>query len=111
MVDQELIERVIRLSVPERLELIELLTQSLRIELAMQAHQPTKQTELRSAEIAEETTRALAAIERLAQSFSLDLPPDSSLRRILGVVPSDAVPMTKDAVRNLIANYLIEKHS
>jgi hypothetical protein len=42
MVDHELIERVTRLPVPQRLELIELLTHSLREELAQQ---PTITTE------------------------------------------------------------------
>jgi len=41
----------------------------------------------------------LTAVERLALSYNLDLPLDSSLRPILGVVPSGAVPMTKDEVR------------
>jgi hypothetical protein len=53
----------------------------------------------------------LIAVERLALSYNLDVPLDSSLRRILGVVPSGAVPMTKDEVRDLITDYLVEKHS
>jgi len=110
MVDQELIERVTRLPVPARLELIELLTHSLREELAP-AHQQARAPEPVSTEDDQETTSRLAAVERLAQSLNLDLPLDSSLRRIIGVVPSGAVPMTKDEVRDLITDYLIEKHS
>jgi len=67
MVDHELIERVTRLPVSQRLELIELLTHSLREEL----------------------------VERLALSYNLDVPPDSSLHRILGVVPSGAGSSTR----------------
>jgi hypothetical protein len=111
MVDHELIERVTRLPVSQRLELIELLTRSLRGELAALAQQPASAPAPGTTEGDEETTRVLTAVERLALSYNLDVPLDSSLRRILGVVPSGAVPMTKDEVRDLITDYLIEKHS
>jgi len=42
----------------------------------------------------EETTSVLTAVECLAQSLNLDLPLDSSLHRIMGIVPSTAVPIT-----------------
>ena len=111
MVDHELIERVTRLPVSQRLELIELLTHSLREELAAPVRQPSSAPAPGATEADEETSRVLTAVERLALSYNLDVPPDSSLHRILGIVPSDAVPMTKDEVRDLITDYLIEKYS
>ncbi|HEX9370291.1 MAG TPA: hypothetical protein VF897_04770 [Roseiflexaceae bacterium] len=111
MVDQELVERVTRLPVPQRLELIELLTHSLRAELAAEAHEPVRAPAPSAGAAAEDSARELAAIARLAGSLHLDLPPDSSLHQLRGAVPSGAVPMTKDAVRDLIAGYLLEKHS
>src|SRR4051794_29625467 len=100
MVDQELIERVTRLPVSQRLELIERLTHSLREELAVPAHQQGHAPEPDFVEADKATTSALIAVERLAQSLNLDVPPDSALHRIIGVVPSNAVPMTKDEVRD-----------
>jgi hypothetical protein len=103
MVDHELIERVTRLPVSQRLELIELLTHSLREELAGSVPNAT------AADV--EPSEVLGAVERLALSYQLDVPGDSSLHHILGVVPSDALPTTKGEVRDLITDYLIEKHS
>lgn len=111
MVDQELIERVTRLPVSQRLELIERLTHSVREELAVPAHQRASVIEPISTEADEEASGVLIDVERLAQSLNLDVPLDSSLRRIIGVVPSSAVPMTKEGMRDLITDYLIEKHS
>jgi hypothetical protein len=111
MVDQELIERVTRLPVSQRLELIERLTHSLREELAAPVHQQASALGPVSTEADEEAASVLTAVERLAQSLNLDMPLDSSLRRIIGAVPSGAVPMTKEGVRDLITDYLIEKHS
>jgi len=111
MVDQELIERVTRLPVSQRLELIERLTHSLREELAALAHQQARAPESVFVEADEATNSTLAAVERLAQSLNLDVPPDSALRRMIGAVPGSTVPMTKEGVRDLITDYLIEKHS
>jgi hypothetical protein len=111
MVDQELIERVTRLPVPARLELIELLTHSLRAELAVEAHDSERASAQGSIETAEESAAQLDAIERLAASLSLDLPPDSALHHLRGVVPAGDVPLTKDEVRALIVEALTEKYS
>ena len=111
MVDQELIERVTRLPVSQRLELIERLTHSLREELAAPPHQQTSALEPISTEVDEEITSVMTAVGHLAQSLNLDVPLDSSLHRIIGAVPSGAVPVTKEGVRDLITDYLIEKHS
>jgi hypothetical protein len=111
MVDQELIERVTRLPVSQRLELIERLTHSLREELVAPVRQPASAVEPISTEADEATNSTLAAVERLAQSLNLDVPPDSALRRMIGAVPGSTVPMTKEGVRDLITDYLIEKHS
>lgn len=86
MIDHELVERITRLSMPDRLELIELLTRSLRTEL-----QPTAPTR-----------PDLTEIKQFAQQFNLDVPPSSSLHQLLGVIPAAAVPTTKEAVRDLI---------
>lgn len=111
MVDQELIERVTRLPVYQRLELIERLTHSLREELAAPVHQSPIAQEPASSVSDEAPASALMAVERLAQSLNLHIPPDSALRRIIGVLPSNAAPMTKHELRDLIADSLIEKHS
>jgi len=102
MVDQDLIERVIRLPVPARLELIELLTHSLREDLGAEVAQSASTTV---------PATDLAAIERLARSFHLDVPSDSSLHDLLGVVSGEAIPTTKEGMRDLITDYLIEKYS
>jgi hypothetical protein len=111
MVDQELIERVTRLPVSQRLELIERLTHSLREDLAAPVHQQASALAPVSTKADEDAAGVLTAVERLAQSLNLDMPLDSSLRRIIGAVPSGVVPMTKEGVRDLITDYLIEKHS
>lgn len=111
MVDHELIERATRLPVSQRLELIELLTHSLREELAASVRQPSSVLVPGATAADEEPSGVLPAVERLALSYNLDVPLDSSLHRILGVVRSDAVPTTKGEVRDLITDYLIEKHS
>jgi hypothetical protein len=111
MVDQELIERVTRLPVPARLELIELLTHSLRAELTAKALDSEHASAQSSVEKAAESAAQRGAIERLAAALSLDLPPDSALYHLRGVVPAGAVPMTKDEVRALIVESLTEKYS
>ncbi|MDQ2997752.1 MAG: hypothetical protein M3R61_11935 [Chloroflexota bacterium] len=111
MVDQELIERVTRLTVSQRLELIERLSHSLREELAVPMERQASALEPVATEAHEKTTSVLSAVERLAQSLNLDVPLDSSLHRMIGAVPGGAVPMTKEGVRDLITDYLIEKHS
>jgi hypothetical protein len=107
MVDQELIERVTRLPISQRLALIELLSHSLREDLAAAANEPARG----SAPSSDEMTGGLAAIRRLAESLNIELPLDSSLHRLRGVVSSGAVPTTKDELRDLVADFLLEKHS
>src|SRR5262245_34345891 len=99
MVDQDLIERVIRLPASARLELIELLSHSLREELATPAYQQIGASTMGATKADKETPSVLTAVDRLARSYGLDVTPDSSLHQILGIVPSGAVPMTKDEVR------------
>src|SRR5437016_6776701 len=105
MIDQTLVDRVTRLPARQRLELIELLTRSLHDELTAAASEPSRSPEPRAEGATTEAPRELAAIERLARSFNLDVPPDSALHQLRGSVPSDAVPMSKDEVRDLVADY------
>ena len=111
MIDQRLIDRVTRLPVRQRLELIEVLTRSLRGELPAEVQASGGSPEPRAAGATGAAIEELAAIERLARSFNLDVPPGSSLHQLRGIAASGAVPLTKDEVRELIADYLIEKHS
>jgi hypothetical protein len=110
MVNQELVERVTRLPARERLALIEVLTRSLHSDLAPEARAPNITTELSLAEAAAKTAQELAAIEQLAKSLNLDMPADSSLHQLCGIALSVA-PMTKAEMRDMIADYLIEKYS
>jgi hypothetical protein len=102
MVDQELVEQVTRLSVPQRLELLELISHSLRAELGTRVAQPVSSAT---------TVADLAAIEQLALSLHIDMPADSSLHDLLGVVSSEAIPTSKEGARDFITDYLIEKYS
>jgi hypothetical protein len=111
MIDQGLVDRLTQLPARQRLELIEVLTRSLRTELAVEVQTPVSSLELYAAGATEGAIEELAAIEQLARSFNLDMPPDSSLHQLRGIVSSRVVPMTKDEVRDIIADYLIEKHS
>jgi len=111
MIDRGLVDRIIRLPARQRLELIELLTRSLHDELSAEVSEPSSSPEPRTAGAIEGASGEVAAIERLARSFNLDVPSDSALHQLRGSVPSAAVPMSKDDVRDLIADYLAEKHS
>jgi len=56
----------------------------------------------------------LLLIEQLTRSVQADLVPPrrrSSLERLQGILKTDGPPPTDDEVRDMIADYLIEKHS
>jgi len=110
MIDRDLVDQVTRLPARQRLELIELLTRSLHDELIAEVSEPGSASQPHAG-ATEEASGELAAIERLARSFHLDVSSDSTLHQLRGSVPSAAVPMSKDDVREMIADYLAEKHS
>jgi hypothetical protein len=56
----------------------------------------------------------LRLIEQLARSVQADLAPSrrgSSLERLQGILKTDGPPPTDEDVREMITDYLIEKHS
>jgi hypothetical protein len=111
MIEQGLVDRITRLPAQQRLELIELLTRSLHDELATEAPAAGSSPAPRAAGATAAPISDLAAIERLARSLNLDVPPDSALHQLRGSVPSAAIPISKEDVRDVVADYLAEKHS
>jgi hypothetical protein len=111
MIDQGLVDRLTLLPARQRLELIEALMRSLYGELPADAQALGSAPAPHAAGATRAAIEELAAIERLARSFNLDVPPDSSLHQLRGIAADGAVPMTKDEVREIIADYLSEKHS
>jgi hypothetical protein len=109
MIDQGLVDRLTRLPARQRLELIEALTRSLHGELPAETQALGSAPAPGGPGATGAAIEELAAIERLARSFNLDVPPDSSLHQLRGVAANGAVPMAKDEVREIIADYLIEK--
>lgn len=95
MIEQGLVDRITRLPARQRLELIELLTRSLHDELATEAPAAGRSPAPRAADATAAAISDLAAIERLAQSCNLDVPPDSALHELRGSVPSAAVPIAR----------------
>lgn len=98
MVDRELIERVIRLPVAERLELIELLTHSLRSAIPSESAGRTEGAELVHA----------------SRSQSADQPSPSeraaALTRLFGALSDDRRPPTDAEWKEDYINYLTRKY-
>lgn len=107
MVDHEIVERVTRLPASQRLQLIELLSRSLRNELQAPARSAEQPTDTSVAEMSAKQ----AAIERLAGSLKLAVPEDSSLWRVLGIGATDAPAPTDEELEEDYVNYLTRKYS
>ncbi len=107
MIDQEIVERVTRLPAPQRLELIELLSHSLREELLTLHSSPSDSSE----HSIEEAHARRAMVERLALSLKLKAPADSSLWRVLGLVETNTPAPTDEELKEDYVAYLIKKYS
>ncbi len=106
MTYQEIVAEIDRLSVEERQALLDHLVRSLQKEGAVQPQHPR------------------GAIEHGHGVLATDEPPPSdtgvrsklnirgtSLERVLGMAKPDGPPPTDEDVREMITDYLIEKHS
>jgi hypothetical protein len=98
MVDQELIERVTRLPVPARLELIELLTRSLRSDIPSD-----------SAGRAEGAEPVDSSRDRNADQPTLE-ERAAALTRLFGALSNDRRPPTDEEWKEDYINYLIRKY-
>ena len=100
MTYQEMVAKIPRLSVQERLALLELISRSLRDELAQPAAAPTEDAE--------------AIVKRLYRILKTEAPlpnTGSSLSRILGIAKPDGPPPTDEEIKEAYTDYLIEKYS
>lgn len=108
MVDQELIQRVTRLPTHERLALIELLARSLNNDIEAAENMVSVASEPHNIE--RDSSDTLVAIQQLAASLGLRVPPDSALYQLQDIVGTNGVPSTKAEVQDVIADYLSEKY-
>lgn len=108
MVDQELIQRVTRLPTHERLELIELLARSLNNDIEATKNNVTVASEPHN--MTRDSSDTMVAIEQLAATLGLHVPPDSALYQLRDIVGTNSVPWTKVEVQDAIADYLSEKY-
>ena len=88
MTYQEMVAEISRLTIQERLSLIEALTRSVQAELAP-------------------CTPVTPALERLRSTLKTE---GSSLSRVRGIAKPDGPPPTDEEIRNMRADYLIEKY-
>lgn len=89
--------------------MIELLTRSLHNEIDAGAPMPAI-FETAATHTAVDPNAELTTIVQHARALNLDVPPDSSLHQLRGIA-AGGIPMTKDEVRELITDYLLEKYS
>lgn len=98
MVDQELIEQVTRLPVSQRLELIELLTRSLRSDIPSETVERAERAELLDA------SRDQSADQPSPQERA------AALTRLFGALSDDRRPPTDEEWKEDYINYLTRKY-
>ena len=95
MTQQQFIEEIKRLSIEERVVLIEVISRSLREDLETTGGDAaTLEREPHKSEVKSETELKLAAVHRLR-----------------GIIKFDGVPPTDEEVKDIYTDYLIEKYS
>lgn len=90
MTQQQVIEEIKRLSVVERIALLEVISRGLREEFESNGDKTSKP----ESDVQDRREEKLAAVRGLA-----------------GILKMDSPPMTKEEVRDACADYLMEKYS
>ncbi|HEY0547448.1 MAG TPA: hypothetical protein VGC91_18855 [Pyrinomonadaceae bacterium] len=94
MTQQQFIEEIKRLSIAERIALMEAITRSLREDLENDKNPAISGKEIPQADVQNERERKVAAVERLR-----------------GIIKFDGEPPTDEGLKEDYANYLTEKYS